>query len=61
MRFNWNAAIQAAALMADQPDMKGPLSGRGYTVKRNPKKGKKQQLVLIVTEGDYSEESEDNE
>lgn len=58
MRFPWNEAIQAAALLADQPDMKGPLTGKGYQVKRNPKKGKKQQFVIIVTEGEYGEEQE---
>lgn len=56
MRFNWNKAIGAAALLADDPSIKGPINGEGYQVKRNPKKGKKQQLVLIVTEGEYGEE-----
>jgi hypothetical protein len=58
LRFNWNKAIGVAAMMADDPTIKGPIVGKGYQVKRNPSKGKKQQLVLIVTEGDYSEESE---
>lgn len=48
-------------MMADDPTIKGPIVGNGYQVKRNPKKGKKQQLVLILTEGDYSEEGENQD
>lgn len=53
MRFDWHAVIQTVGLMADQPEVKSPINGKGYQVKRNPKKGKKQQFVIIVTEGDY--------
>jgi hypothetical protein len=61
LRFNWNKAIGVAGMMADDPTIKGPIVGNGYQVKRNPKKGKKQQLVLILTEGDYSEEGENQD
>lgn len=61
MRFNWNGAVATVGLMADQPEVKSPITGKGYTVKRNPKKGKKQQFVIVLTEGDYAEPEGDSE
>lgn len=61
MRFNWNGVIQTVGLLTDQPDVQGPIKGKGFQVKRNPKKGKKQQFVVIVTEGDYDDPGNDKE
>lgn len=56
MRFAWNSAVAAVGLMAGDQSVKGPITGDGYTIKRNPKKKGKQQFVIILTEGEYGEE-----
>lgn len=57
MKYPWNNAITAVGFMAQDPDVKGPLQGKGYSVKRNPKSKGKQQFVIILTEGEYDEET----
>lgn len=59
MKYAWNNAIAAVGFMTQDPDVKGPLQGKGYTVKRNPKKKGKHQFVIILTEGDYATEEDE--
>lgn len=59
MKFNWNKVVEAVSFLTNDESVKGPIVGAGYSVSRRPKKGKKQQFTIVITEGDYSEPEED--
>lgn len=62
MRFNWNKVVEAVSFLSNDPSVKGPIVGDGYSVARRGKTKKgPQEFTVVVREGDYAEEHEEDQ
>jgi len=60
MKFNWNSAIAAVGLLAQDESIKKDIVGKGYRVKRQPKNKGRNVFTITLTEGDYNPEQEND-